>query len=360
MAKLGSQRKALLPVVALKEDAHQGWVWLMAPYMPPRGIVRIRNPETGRSIYCEALQIDRNFLKSYNQPGRRRIEDATRAIVMGAWYRAALGGIEVGAPTVLEIEPRNSSLAKFLACKDHPQSVVRLGAWLGLIGAALGVVGLALGLMPLVVSDGGMLGGQAASAAGIVDLSQPLQISVDSRPTEPDNHLWVPLITGASAILGAAVVAVTSLFAGRQTLKATRDVETKKLHVTLVTSERLRWLQDLRGRLSILYADLDWQRDLIRRPVHPSKHETTQRELDEISKRVMVDVNNIHLMLSPDSPHQRELRNALQEALALVMSAQDARTHAETSENYSSIKNRAFKALTLIGRDAWDKVKKLQ
>lgn len=33
-----------------------------------RTIVKITNPSTGLKTYCEALQIDANFRKIYNQP----------------------------------------------------------------------------------------------------------------------------------------------------------------------------------------------------------------------------------------------------------------------------------------------------
>ena len=49
---------------ALKDDVHQGWVWLENTSLPPRGVICITNLSNGKRIYCEALQIDGNFLKT--------------------------------------------------------------------------------------------------------------------------------------------------------------------------------------------------------------------------------------------------------------------------------------------------------
>ena len=130
---------------ALQDDAHQGWVWLQDSTLPARSVVRITNPANGKSVYCEALQIESNFHAQYNQSPRQTIDDASSAIVLGAWYRAALGGLETQSDVSLSITPANSWRGKFSACIHHPQIVVRLAAWLGGIGLVLGVIGFVLG-----------------------------------------------------------------------------------------------------------------------------------------------------------------------------------------------------------------------
>jgi hypothetical protein len=134
---------------ARDEDAHQGWVWIQDPALPPRCVVKITNSATRKSIHCEALQIDSSFLKGYNQSPRFHITNPQDALVVGAWYRAGLGGISTQAVSSLEVRARNSWLGKFRACIDHPQVVVRLAAWLGGIGLVLGVIGLLLGIASL-------------------------------------------------------------------------------------------------------------------------------------------------------------------------------------------------------------------
>lgn len=134
---------------AREEDVHQGWVWLQNPKIPARCVVKITNPSNGRCIYCEALQIDANFLKHYNQPDRIKIQDPTSSIVMGAWFRAGLGGIQTKSEVPLEIKPCQSCWGQYMASVHHPQTVVRLAAGLGGVGFILGVIGLVLGVISI-------------------------------------------------------------------------------------------------------------------------------------------------------------------------------------------------------------------
>lgn len=134
---------------ALREDTQQGWVWLQNPSLPVRSIVKIINSENGKSIYCEALQIDKYFLNIYNQLPRTSIADAKNAIVISGWYRAALGELSSKIDVALIITPSNSWFGKFMACIYHPQVVVRVAAWLGVISVALGFLGVVLGLISI-------------------------------------------------------------------------------------------------------------------------------------------------------------------------------------------------------------------
>lgn len=134
---------------AREDDAHQGWVWLQRSSLSARSVIKINNPQNGKYIYCEALQIDENFLQNYNLPPRIKIAHPSNALVIGAWYRAGLGGIQTQDDLPLEIVENNSWWGQFKACADHPQVVVRMSAWLGGIGFALGVIGLVLGIISL-------------------------------------------------------------------------------------------------------------------------------------------------------------------------------------------------------------------
>ena len=134
---------------ALHEDTHQGWVWLQDSSLPPRSIVKITNLINKKAVYCEALQIDSNFLTAYNQSPRVSITEPQSSIVMGAWYRAAIGGLSTQREVSLNVKPCNSPWGRFMACVRHPQTVVRVAAWLGFISVILGVVGLGLGVVSL-------------------------------------------------------------------------------------------------------------------------------------------------------------------------------------------------------------------
>ena len=143
---------------ALHDDVHQGWVWLQDDRLPARCVVKITNPTNGMSVYCEALQIDTNFLEKYNHSNcpaachamtRFTITDPTSSLVVGGWFRAKLGGLTTQSDVPLTIKSSDCLWGKFKACTDHPQIVVRVAAWLGAIGLFLGIVGIALGVLSL-------------------------------------------------------------------------------------------------------------------------------------------------------------------------------------------------------------------
>lgn len=139
----------MLIFVAREEDAHQGWVWLKRPEFPARSIVKITNPATGRSVHCEALQMDTNFLNEYNQSPRYSITEPSDSLVISGWYRSALGGLTPQSDSLLEIKQSNSWWGHYKSCADHPQIVVRLATKLGGMGFLLGIVGLILGIASL-------------------------------------------------------------------------------------------------------------------------------------------------------------------------------------------------------------------
>ena len=133
---------------ALEDDMGEGFVWLQKTDLPPRCIVKITNNQ--RSVYCETLQFDANFLKRYNHGPRFNIGDTEHSIVMNGWYRARLGGLMTQGDYPLEIMAADSWRGKLLACMDHPQIVVRVAIWLGILSVALGVVGAVLGVISLI------------------------------------------------------------------------------------------------------------------------------------------------------------------------------------------------------------------
>lgn len=130
---------------SLREDTQQGWVWLQNSSLPARSVVKIQNPNNGKAVYCEALQIDRNFLSYYNQSPRFKISAPQDALVINGWYRASLGGLSPQSDIQLRIKSCNSWWGKFKACTHHPQTIVRVAAWLGLISVILGLLGAVLG-----------------------------------------------------------------------------------------------------------------------------------------------------------------------------------------------------------------------
>jgi hypothetical protein len=139
---------------ALSEDVQQGWVWLVDPRLPPRGIVKLLY--RGKAVYCEALQIDRNFLKRYNVHGEGRcfITDPQKSLVINGWYRAKLGNPATKEDHSVTIRACSwwpfSWYGKVWACLEHPQIVVRVATWTGIIGVVLGILGIVLGILPFL------------------------------------------------------------------------------------------------------------------------------------------------------------------------------------------------------------------
>jgi hypothetical protein len=134
---------------AQRDDINESFVWLEREGLPPRCIVRITFPDGGRSVFCEALQFDKNFLEQYNQVPRFHIDNSASSIVISQWYRERLGGLETQKDYSLEVSPVNSWYGKLRSCKDHPQIVVRVALYLGLLSVLLGFIGLALGIVSL-------------------------------------------------------------------------------------------------------------------------------------------------------------------------------------------------------------------
>ncbi len=134
----------------LTDDVSDGFVWLSNPGLPSRAVVKITNPENGRSIHCETLQFDDNFVRVYNEsPSRINLDRRETSIVMSGWYRALLGNLETQTDYPLSVVVANGVAGKILACTCHPQVVIRVAVWLGIVSVALGVVSFVLGLISL-------------------------------------------------------------------------------------------------------------------------------------------------------------------------------------------------------------------
>jgi hypothetical protein len=127
---------------ALRVDMNEGWVWLKRKNSEPRPIIRINNKTNRKKIYCECLEIDKNYLTEYNQSPRYTIKETDSVITMNDWYRKKLGNLEKHSEYELEVEECNNACGKLMACLDHPQTIVRVATKLGLWSVALGIVGV--------------------------------------------------------------------------------------------------------------------------------------------------------------------------------------------------------------------------
>lgn len=131
---------------ALAEDISSGWVWVGGFEGEQRSVVRLRNDRTRKTVHCEALKIDKNFLAKYKQGNTLTIENESNAIVANEWYRRKLGVVNTNSDERISFREANHLIGRLMASIQHPQVVVRLATWLGLLSLVLGAIGVWLGL----------------------------------------------------------------------------------------------------------------------------------------------------------------------------------------------------------------------
>lgn len=174
--------------------------------------------------------------------------------------------------------------------------------------------------------------------------------------------MHIAWVAGGSAVAGALLTALLSYFGIRHTVKSQYVIEQQRLQATIVSAERLRWLQDIRARLADVYSKMDMQFNILQRPVSESDPSMKQKELDELSKEIMTQVHIIHLMLNPEKPAQAKLRDSLHSNQTFLsahfMQPEQAKTESSFIA-YQKIKQDAFDALTEIGTETWRQVKAL-
>lgn len=59
---------------SLAEDINNGWVWVPEKLIPERRVVSIKNKNSGKVIFCEALPIGENFIERYKKKMSGHIE----------------------------------------------------------------------------------------------------------------------------------------------------------------------------------------------------------------------------------------------------------------------------------------------
>ena len=181
--------------------------------------------------------------------------------------------------------------------------------------------------------------------------------------TRIDNSVWVAAVAGGAAVLGASVSAVVSYFITKRTVQSQSKIETKRLRVNVVTTERLRWLQDIRERISDLYVQLDMQFAIIQQPTDDAKKEQVQEILNQYSVRVMKQVNMVTLMLNEKVPEQKTLIDELQKTLVFMRKCFYETTQEGTEfdkDEYTSIKTKVFSLAMSIAGKTWSEIENLE
>ena len=193
------------------------------------------------------------------------------------------------------------------------------------------------------------------------EITKILQQIADNTAT--DNAVWVAAVSGGAAVLGATVSALVSYFVTKRSIDAQDRIEDKKLRASIVTNERLRWLQDIRSRLSDLYVNLDMQYNFIQRPLGNLSQQQMQDLLDQYSREVMSSVNMITLMLNDKDKPQIDLRNELQSVLQFMQSC-FSRTASSAqkfnNQQYAQMKTKIFNLANEIGSETWQQISNLE
>ena len=128
---------------ALADESNSGWVWLWeTDELKSRKIVKIVH--NGHPVFCECRTIDANFTNQYNKPPRVPIPiTAKNTLIISKWYRDALGGIKTEDDVPLTIAPAKIPIWRAVrAAAHHPDFMVRLATYLGVIGVWSGLCSL--------------------------------------------------------------------------------------------------------------------------------------------------------------------------------------------------------------------------
>jgi hypothetical protein len=190
--------------------------------------------------------------------------------------------------------------------------------------------------------------------------------------TGQSDSMTIAIVAGASGVLGAGLTA----WCGYLIAKKTQVTEEKRLRAGIVTTERLRWLQDVRQRLARFYVQLDMQFNFLQRPIPPTLEGKIeyQKQIDVLFNEINEQSNIISMMMNPEKAEQKDLRSALQESLIFVnncVKKQGAAIRGNAGlviplspdevpfDNlaYAKIKTKAFDSLTRIVIKTWKRIK---
>jgi len=112
---------------ALHGETNNGWIWASFPQLQARSVILITNTETKRSVHCEYREIDKFFLKRFNQckpdiANQMTMEE--NPVLISLWYRNALGIRGIGVDVDLElVSERFKLLGIIRAGSQHPDMI---------------------------------------------------------------------------------------------------------------------------------------------------------------------------------------------------------------------------------------------
>lgn len=172
------------------------------------------------------------------------------------------------------------------------------------------------------------------------------------------NPLWVAGITGATAVLTALITSVIAYKMNKNTLKLERD----KIKADVITKERMLWLKQLRENASKFFSEMDFNYNLLKRPVSVPIAEY-QEDLDTLAKSIMKNSNDLLLCLNKEDDTQLALFNSINEIQLFILHCSSIKTlsaHPLDDVKYKKIKETFFKAMENIGNETWKQVKSFE
>jgi hypothetical protein len=119
------------------EEVHEGLVWIKQNTIVRRTIVKISNPATDETFFCEALPIDSTDRDYYEATKEHDL-----VIFMNGWYRKKLGGIPVNQQVELELKTTKNLYGSVKAAMDHPQSIIKITLLFALLSIVISVTGI--------------------------------------------------------------------------------------------------------------------------------------------------------------------------------------------------------------------------
>ena len=78
-------------LASMYSESMEGWIWTNYNKPCTNGYILIKNPLNGKKVKCFKRMVDPNFLKRYNEDGKRcKINEGEDVIVMNEYYRNKL------------------------------------------------------------------------------------------------------------------------------------------------------------------------------------------------------------------------------------------------------------------------------
>lgn len=195
--------------------------------------------------------------------------------------------------------------------------------------------------------------------------------------TAGDTTTTIAIITAVSVLLASGVSAAFGYFGIRRTLIEQSRHELRRLRMErkrlmldhkamragIVTTERLRWLQDIRSKIADFFAKIEMQMSHLERPTMQSDVAAKQAELDQFALDANRLSSAIQLMLDPSKDDQRRLSDAIGESLGVALGQfQRSTSRGITVPKAELAKHKyaAFDAAREIGNKAWGKIQRVE